>query len=1109
MQKFILHIALVVCSLNLFGQNSPLASGHWVRMDFTEPGVYKISHEQLKEMGFDVATLDPQNIQLFGLPGGMLPQQLDAQTPRIIQQIPIQLDLQSNDRLSPGDHIYFNVDEINKMYYDTEKEILVVEENLYADHISYFLTAQKSNGQRIVNAIDLGRNFPSYNDHQVVITHEEELTNILKSGREWFGERLSSQTLSFAHPVTERAKGEAKLYIEAMSQAFQSTSLAVNIENSSESLNFGPIPNRQYGIKGNLQQKIIPFEITGNEINISLNYQRNGSTSAVSYLNRYLIAYSALNILNENYLLVNSNSLNQPISEFSITSDQNIRIWNVTDPLNPKEQDFEKDGSINRFSTFTDELQKFWVFDPSNTPSPPSFEVVKNQNLLAGTPELIIITHANFLRHAKVMAEFRRSHDQMQVQVATVEAIYQEYGAGRPDVTAIRNFIKDKYDQSQALKYVLLLGKGSFDYKDRLDQNANLVPTYESRNSLEPLKSYSSDDYFGFLDDGEGDWVESRAGDHDLEIGIGRIPVSNTEQADHFLEKWLNYQLSEESLGHWRTKVTFIADDGDRNIHQRDADILARTVDTNQPDFEIDKLYLDAFKQESRPNGEVSPDAEEALLDAVHEGRLLINYTGHGAESGWMQERVLTFENMQQWNNTNKLPFLVTATCEFGRNDDPETISGAEFLLTKRKSGAIGLVTTARPVFSSTNFSLNEALYKVMLKKENGSFNALGDIIRFTKNNSLQGSLNRNFILLGDPSMVLAFPNEEAIIESINGLDANEMDTIRAFETIRFNGRIKDQPDFQGTLNFELLDKAKSKRTIGTESDVFTYEEKDQVLTRGSAVVENGQFELLLKIPQNIDYNFGEARLQMYAESHDDRMDAFGAFENFVIGGTATGIAGDNKVPQGNLFINDTTQSLQPSYPSSLTFLALLEDENGINISANGLNQDILLTVNDSAQYVLNDFFFNLPGQFERGFLSFPMFGLPSGTNSFKLSFWDNRGNRNEQNIVFNVEGNSSIINEIKNYPNPLKEVTNFVIEHKLKNEILDISIRISDLNGKTITELVERVNSSSSEIILQWDIANDLGRQLQKGVYIYEVLLRSITSGLSDSKANKLIISY
>jgi len=1109
MQKFILYIALLFCSLSLFGQNSPLASGHWVRMDFTEPGVYKISNEQLKEMGFDVKTIDPNTIQLFGLPGGMLPQQLGTQNPRIIQEIPIQLDLQSNDRLSPGDHIYFYVDEINRIYYDDEKEILTVEENLYADHISYFMTVQSSNGLRVVNAIDLGRNFPSYNDHQGIITHEEELTNILKSGREWFGERLSNQTIDFTHPISESATGEAKLYIEAMSQAFQNTSLIVDIENSSEELNFDPIPNRQYGIKGNLQHKVIPFEISGNEVNISLNYQRNGNTSAVSYLNKYLIAYSVLNNLEENYLLVNSNSLNQPISEFSITSDQNIKIWNVTDPLDPKDQVFEKVGSAYRFSTFTDELQKFWVFDPSNTPSPSSFEVVANQNLLAGNPELIIITHANFLRQAKVMAEFRRSHDEMKVQVATVESIYQEYGAGRPDITAIRNFIKDKYDQSQALKYVLLLGKGSFDYKDRIVQNGNLVPTYESRNSLEPLQSYSSDDYFGFLEDGEGEWIESRAGDHDLEIGIGRIPVSNTLQADQYLDKWLNYQLSEESLGEWRTKVTFIADDGDRNIHQRDADILARTVDTEDTDFEVDKLYLDAYEQESTPTGEVSPDAEEALLDAVHEGRLLINYTGHGAESGWMQERVLTFDNMQRWNNTHKLPFLVTATCEFGRNDDPETFSGAEFLLMKRKSGAIGLVTTARPVFSSTNFSLNEALYQIMLKKENGSFNALGDIIRYTKNNSLQGSLNRNFILLGDPSMVLAFPNEEVIIESINGFDANEMDTINAFETARFIGSIKDRPDFSGTLNFELIDKAKKKRTLGTESEVFTYEEKDQVLTRGTAMVENGQFEVLLKIPQNIDYNYGKARLQMYAKSHDDLMDAFGAFENFVIGGTATGIAGDNKLPQGNLYINDTTLSLQRSYPSSLTFMALLKDENGINISTNGLNQDILLTVNDSAQYVLNDFFFNLPGQFERGFLSFSMFGLPSGTNNFKLSFWDNRGNRNEQNLIFNVEGNSSIINEIKNYPNPLIEVTNFVIDHKLSNEILDIKIRISDLNGKTITELAEQVNSSSSEIILQWDIVNDLGRQLEKGMYIYEVLLKSITSGLSDSKANKLIISY
>ena len=75
------------------------------------------------------------------------------------------------------------------------------------------------------------------------------------------------------------------------------------------------------------------------------------------------------------------------------------------------------------------------------------------------------------------------------------------------------------------------MGKGSYDYKDRIQQNTNLVPTYESRNSLSPLATYSSDDYFAFMENDEGNWGESPAQNHTLDIGVGRLPVKTVEEA--------------------------------------------------------------------------------------------------------------------------------------------------------------------------------------------------------------------------------------------------------------------------------------------------------------------------------------------------------------------------------------------------------------------------------------------------------------------------------------------------------------------------------------------------------------------------------------------------
>src|SRR5690606_14522574 len=99
-------------------------------------------------------------------------------------------------------------------------------------------------------------------------------------------------------------------------------------------------------------------------------------------------------------------------------------------------------------------------------------------------------------------------------QVVLLGDIYSSFGYGNPDVTAIRNFLAYHYLHGQKLKNVLLFGKGTFDYKKKLGGRPNLVPTYSSRSSLNPLTTYSSDDYFGFLDYGEGLWEESVEGDH-------------------------------------------------------------------------------------------------------------------------------------------------------------------------------------------------------------------------------------------------------------------------------------------------------------------------------------------------------------------------------------------------------------------------------------------------------------------------------------------------------------------------------------------------------------------------------------------------------------------
>jgi len=320
--------------------------------------------------------------------------------------------------------------------------------------------------------------------------------------------------------------------------------------------------------------------------------------------------------------------------------------------------------------------------------------------------------------------------------------------------------------------------------------NTNLVPIYESYVSLDPLATYSSDDYYGFLEDHEGSWDENPAVNYSMDVSVGRIPAKNADDAQAVVDKLIDYGTNPSRFGPWRKNFLFVADDGDSNLHEAQSDQLATNVEQNHPEFDAKRLFLDEYKQISKPIGQFSPEATKALDLAIRQGKVLVNYTGHGSERVWAQEQLLTPDLVTGLKNEPKYPLFVTATCEFGRNDDPFIISSAELLLLQKKGGAIGLVTTARPVYSTTNFQLNQAFYEALFTKSNNQFRRLGDIMRDTKNNSISGILNRNFSLLGDPSMKLAFANDQLIATEIKTTAGS--DTLNALSTVSVTGQIQN-----------------------------------------------------------------------------------------------------------------------------------------------------------------------------------------------------------------------------------------------------------------------------------------------------------------------------
>jgi hypothetical protein len=1094
-------------------------------MEFTKEGVYKIDRTLLSNMGFDVANLDPRNLAIYGNNGGMLPQALSIERVNDLTENTISVKGETDGIFNNEDYLLFYVDRVNALNFNKTDRSFSVTKNLYAEKLYYFLTLKEDKGLRINELADLGQNNPPVTFYNKLIDHELDDINILGSGREWFGESFGTQNkLSFDFQnLTIEANQPIKVNVGLMTQSFGSTSVKADLNTQTlGDITFDAIPNTRYGIKG--AESTGNFSINSssigalNSLRLELTFDKQGVNNALAYLNYFLLDVpSALQFSAEALIFRNTSALDNGISTFKINNaNANLLVWDVTNPLAPFLQNKALSGSTLSFGAFSDELHTYVAFDPNNIPAPNTFTSLPNQDLRGSSvPDLVVVSAEEFLTEANRLADFRRSADQLTVLVATPQQIYNEFSSGRPDVSAIRDFMAYLKTKSDRLKYLLIFGKGSYDYKDRIEGNTNFVPTYEARSSLHPLTSYSSDDYFGFLDPEEGEWIENTSGDHILDIGIGRIPSTSLAQAKIAVDKIINYQNSIDGIGDWRRRIVFVADDGDNNLHQRDADRLATLVDTSYASFNVRKIYLDAYQQIRSPNGESSPKAENALLDAVEQGVLIMNFTGHGAETGWMQERILTLESIANWKNITRLPLVVTATCEFGRNDDPLIVSGAEELMFKANGGAIGLVTTARPVFSSSNYTLNLALYGSILEKPNGEFQRLGDIIKYTKNNALNGANNRNFILLADPSMRLSYPKNEIKIAKINNRVLDEKtDTLRALQKVIIEGEIVNTQQtvssFNGELDFSLFDKRNSRQTLGSESVPFEYLERDSQLFNGKASIQNGLFKIEFVVPKNINYQFGAGKMSMYAFEDGNLQDAFGAKIDFVLGGTSSNPINDNIAPDIRAFINDSTSVKKIIVKRDASLLLKVFDESGINISESGIGQNLSATLNDSITYNLNGFYQAVKDDFRKGEVDFPMRGLPLGINTLEIKVWDNFNNLATTTIQFEVTSeNSTLISEINSYPNPLVNSTTFSVSHNSAGEALEIIIEIINSKGETVTSLNSEIENGTNTQSITWDGTDKYGSKLGKGIYIYNVFLRSINSGKTHVKRQKLIISY
>lgn len=1128
-------------TLRTYSINSVLALGNWYKIAVKDEGIYRLSADFLRNLGIDLNTLNPRNIRVYGNGGAPLPQNNLENRIDDLQENAIQVIGEIDGRFDNTDYVLFYAPGNVKWKQNASNQYFEHKSNVYSDSSYYFINVDKGLGKRVttVNNGSLTPNYNSneFNDYQL---YEKDLytlvTSSIKSGRVWYGEDfefITSRNFDFNStgivqnaPVYVKTNMVLRANTTSIASVRANNQPLYNLQASALPLNF------ETDFARPVQNISSINNLSGNTLSINISYNKPNST-ANAWLDYIEVNLKRQLNFAQNFLKfrdLNSVS-NGRTTQFTINNMSNlVQVWDVTNILEPAQQNINLLGTTATFNANTSVLKEFIAFIPTAFKEPVALGRIVNQNLHAlAAADMIIVSDPQWINEARRLGEFRKTEQNLTYHLVTPSQIFNEFSSGGREATAIRDFMKMFYDRAAfnpqlTPKYLLLFGKGSFDNRSLKFKENNFIVTYPSENSFSPTQSYTSDDYFGLLDDIEGDFPEDFVSNPGLlDIAVGRIPAKSLSEARDVVDKLISY-ADRKSFGDWRNQFTIVADDEDNNLHlnQAEANAALIAIRTNNPN--IDKIYFDAYQQESAAGGNRYPEAEEALNQKVNNGALLINYTGHGGESGWSEERVLTLNSINNWDNPNSLPIIFTATCSFSRWDDPEVTSGGELALLRKNVGVPGLFSTTRIVFASYNFDLNQSFLRAMfdpsLQNRKVTF---GEVFKAAKNNNI-GGLNinsRNFTLLGDPSTLFPIPINKIATTSINNKTLIILDTLRAGEKVNVKGIITNEngtklTNFNGFIFPSVYDKSKAINTLGQDrqingSYIQAFNLQKNIIYKGKTTVTNGDFSFDFIVPKDINLQVGKGKLSFYADN--GLIDASGNFSNINIGGISSNLNTDVVGPDINIFLNDEKFVSGGITNTNPTLLVKLRDESGINTTGIGIGHDIVATLsyqNEKDQtIILNEFYQATLDSYQEGLVSYPISNLAPGLYSLKLKAWDVFNNSSEQTVTFEVKPKESLeIAHVLNYPNPFTTRTSFQFEHNQPNEDLEVQINIKTISGKLVKTVNQLVNSTGNRVNdIFWDGKDDYGEKIARGVYIYELKVRSIVSGNSVSKIEKLVL--
>ncbi|MEP7146406.1 MAG: C25 family cysteine peptidase, partial [bacterium] len=670
-------------------QNSVLASGDFFRIEVKESGIYRIDKVFLQSAGINTVNLDPRTIKIYGNGGAELPYKNSAVVPNDLIENRIFIFGQEDGQLNDADYILFYGRNPNEWNYDSDRKTYTHKLNTYSKSNYYWITYGGVNGLRM-NLINSGNAsgitpLTSFKERSF---DEPEVNNLGSTGILWVSQRISiNQSFAFNKELTGYVDGSNVNFrfrfgngsffpeswrVEDLNSSYLQTVYVPQLTSGFSHINLSNLGDSPYGVNYPLTpgKKSINFKA-------SLRSQDGNSPNVAGYYDFYEVLY-------DRYLTADNNVLRFNSPDTNTTVEYQISNFTTTDVKLLEVSQFDNVSIINPISysngvlRFQSEIissnpKEFYAIGGNNYKTPVSISSkIANQNLkgdLSSGATFIIISPKEFLSAAnRLKAQRERpGNNYLKTTVVDVEKIYNEFSGGLQDPLAMRNFIKYAFNNwDERPVYILFFGDGSYDYKNIYNLYSNgvknwLPPVEKNSQTSDEVESYCSDDFIVEINENSTEPIGSAITD----FSTGRLPVNTIDQANIVVDKIISY---EDPLNYdkWRNEVTYVADDGwttdatqgqENSIHTNQCEDVAQN---HSPNFlKKNKIYIVSYPAEITPQGRRKPGAYADIIKHWNEGRLVINYTGHGSTDLWAHEHIFEKQtSIPQLTNKNKYPFI-------------------------------------------------------------------------------------------------------------------------------------------------------------------------------------------------------------------------------------------------------------------------------------------------------------------------------------------------------------------------------------------------------------------------------------------------------------------